>query len=234
MESRRPLYHSSDFGDQPFWGKMVAAAGAGPMPIPQKELSTESLFQAIKFCLSNGAAVAAAGIAEKMASEAGVTEAVRSFHRNLPIQKMACDLIPHLAATFQLNKGKPKTKLSSLAAGMIMANQPRGAKSLKLYESNPIIIEHRRWDPVTGGPLLSSIPPSISQILLPECLPSRSLNTAMIATGVCMKNLTRSLRRPVAIGTKRATTPKRNPTTQVSKRPTQTQPLSAKASLRAI
>lgn len=118
---------------QPFWGKMVAAAGAGPMPIPQKELSTESLFQAIKFCLSNGAAVAAAGIAEKMASEAGVTEAVRSFHRNLPIQKMACDLIPHLAATFQLNKGKPKTKLSSLAAGMIMANQPRGAKSLKLY-----------------------------------------------------------------------------------------------------
>jgi hypothetical protein len=111
---------------------MVAAAGAGPTPIPQKELNTESLSRAIKFCLSNEAAVAAAKIAQKMSTEAGVQDAARSFHRNLPIQDMACDLIPHLAATFQLDKGKRMKKLSSLATGMILANQPKEAKSLKL------------------------------------------------------------------------------------------------------
>jgi sterol 3beta-glucosyltransferase len=36
------------FGDQPFWGKRVAALGVGPEPIPQKRLSVETLAQAIQ------------------------------------------------------------------------------------------------------------------------------------------------------------------------------------------
>ncbi|KAF1938226.1 hypothetical protein EJ02DRAFT_514681 [Clathrospora elynae] len=39
------------FGDQPFWGDMVAAAGADPQPIPHKLLTTKPLTEAIRFFL---------------------------------------------------------------------------------------------------------------------------------------------------------------------------------------
>jgi UDP:flavonoid glycosyltransferase YjiC (YdhE family) len=40
------------FEDQPFWGEMIAAAGAGPKPIPHKQLTTENLTQAVSHCVS--------------------------------------------------------------------------------------------------------------------------------------------------------------------------------------
>jgi UDP:flavonoid glycosyltransferase YjiC (YdhE family) len=40
------------FGDQPFWGNMVAAVGAGPNPIPHKSLTSQNLTDAISFCLN--------------------------------------------------------------------------------------------------------------------------------------------------------------------------------------
>ena len=36
------------FGDQPFWGAMVARAGAGPDPIPIKQLTADKLADAIE------------------------------------------------------------------------------------------------------------------------------------------------------------------------------------------
>ncbi|CAN9325860.1 unnamed protein product [Alternaria alternata] len=139
------------FGDQPFWGQMVAAAGAGPMPIPQRDITAESLSQAIRFCLSPEAASAAAVIAQKMQSERGVEAAVMSFHRNLPIRDMSCDVLPHLPATFGFHKKGQKWKLSSLVTEVMARKLPKDAKNLKLYESKPITIEPRRWDPISGG-----------------------------------------------------------------------------------
>lgn len=40
-------------GDQPFWGRRVAALGAGPSPIPRKRLTGERLAGAIGECVSN-------------------------------------------------------------------------------------------------------------------------------------------------------------------------------------
>lgn len=117
---------------QPFWGEMCAIAGAGPMPIPQKEFTTETLSQAIRYCLSAEAANAAAKIAQRMEAEVGVATAARSFHQNLPIKCMACDLNPHLPASFRFRKGKHDIKLSSLAARLLLQNDPKIAKSLEL------------------------------------------------------------------------------------------------------
>jgi hypothetical protein len=112
---------------------MVAAAGAGPMPIPQRDITAESLSQAIRFCLSPEAASAAAVIAQKMQSERGVEAAVMSFHRNLPIRDMSCDVLPHLPATFGFYKKGQKWKLSSLATEVMARKLPKDAKNLKLY-----------------------------------------------------------------------------------------------------
>jgi hypothetical protein len=56
---------------------MVASTGAGPAPIPHKELTVDALTEGIRYCLSERAATAASAIAAKMDSEAGVHAAVQ-------------------------------------------------------------------------------------------------------------------------------------------------------------
>jgi hypothetical protein len=111
---------------------MVAAAGAGPEPISQRDLTAESLSTAIRYCLSHEAARAAAVIAQKMQSEVGVQAAARSFHQNLPLKNMSCDVLPHLPAAFCFNKGKDKIKLSSLVTEAVIGKASKDAKYLKL------------------------------------------------------------------------------------------------------
>lgn len=43
LREARPTIIVPFFGDQPFWGKMVADAGSGPAPIPQRQINAERL-----------------------------------------------------------------------------------------------------------------------------------------------------------------------------------------------
>ncbi|KAF4240524.1 hypothetical protein CNMCM6457_007102 [Aspergillus fumigatiaffinis] len=90
------------FGDQPFWAKMVAAAGAGPAPIDHKALTAQGLADAIRFCLSLDSQRAAASIAARMGSENGVSNAAASFYRHIPWEAMQCDLLPSETAKWSL------------------------------------------------------------------------------------------------------------------------------------
>ncbi|KAE8349545.1 hypothetical protein BDV28DRAFT_163518 [Aspergillus coremiiformis] len=47
----RPTVIVPFFGDQPFWGSIVARAGAGPQPVPYKQLTAEKLADAINEAL---------------------------------------------------------------------------------------------------------------------------------------------------------------------------------------
>lgn len=138
------------FGDQPFWGTMVHAAGAGPMPIPQKMLNSQNLGQAIRDCLTPGALAAARGMAEKMRRENGVRQAANSFHANLPLDKMRCDVIPGLPAAWSYKMGSQHLKLSKAAAAVLTNCHRVQWADLKRYEPQPIDIQRRRWDPVTA------------------------------------------------------------------------------------
>ncbi|KAH7041926.1 hypothetical protein B0J12DRAFT_720801 [Macrophomina phaseolina] len=140
------------FGDQPFWGNMVAAAGAGPGPIPHRTLTANCLAEAIRFCLTAEASAAARRIADKMRVESGVKAAVESFHANLPIERLRCELLPDQPAAWTLSKGKSKKsiKLSKLAAEVLTQHLGLDRKNLKRYESKPFIIDNKRWGPVTG------------------------------------------------------------------------------------
>ncbi|KAH7186145.1 UDP-glucose,sterol transferase [Fusarium flagelliforme] len=142
------------FGDQPFWGTMVHAAGAGPMPIPQKTLNSQNLSQAIRDCLTPGALAAARGMAEKMRQENGVRQAVNSFHANLPMDKMRCDVMLGLPAAWSYKIGSRHLKVSKVAAEILTDSHKVKWGDLKRYESQTIDIQHRRWDPVTA--LISS------------------------------------------------------------------------------
>ncbi|KAK1566121.1 uncharacterized protein LY79DRAFT_572661 [Colletotrichum navitas] len=139
------------FGDQPFWGDMVANAGAGPRPIPHKQLTPENLTEAIRYCLSPQAVSAAKGIAAQMEGEQGVQAAADSWWRKLPLNHMQCDLIPSRAAAWTYTKPKKPIKLSKIAAEMLMSQKAVQPKDILLYHSNHINIDVTRWDPISGG-----------------------------------------------------------------------------------
>ncbi|RBR07234.1 uncharacterized protein FIESC28_10733 [Fusarium coffeatum] len=139
------------FGDQPFWGQMVANAGAGPHPIPHARLNVMNLSEAIGYCLSQKASDAARAIADRMAGETGVRAAVQSFHKQLPLERMLCDLLPSEPAVWLYTKSKRPIKLSRTAAEILLSTKTIDAKHLKPYQSNTISTETTRWDPISGG-----------------------------------------------------------------------------------
>ncbi|KGO73227.1 UDP-glucuronosyl/UDP-glucosyltransferase [Penicillium italicum] len=148
----RPSLIVPFFGDQLFWGNMVASRGIGPIPIPYRSLNAENLAEAIRFCLHPDTLAAAGNLAREMSEEAGVSAAVASFHRNLPIDKMKCQFIDSEPAVWQLKQnGKSPINLSKMAAGILLENSRIDMKDLKAHESKSIFIQTRRWDPITGG-----------------------------------------------------------------------------------
>ncbi|QOY96302.1 glycosyltransferase family 1 protein [Massilia sp. UMI-21] len=65
------------FGDQPFWGRRVAALGAGPAPIPRRRLGSAILAAAFKAVDDPGMRRRAAAIGEQLSGECGAAEAAR-------------------------------------------------------------------------------------------------------------------------------------------------------------
>ncbi|MFZ6028546.1 MAG: glycosyltransferase [Chloroflexota bacterium] len=67
-------------GDQFFWGRRVAALGAGPAPIPQRKLTAERLAEAIQKAVTDPLIQSrSAALGEKIRAEDGVGQAVRMF-----------------------------------------------------------------------------------------------------------------------------------------------------------
>ncbi|MCX7030065.1 MAG: glycosyltransferase [Spirochaetes bacterium] len=64
-------------GDQPFWGQRVAALGAGPVPIPRRNLTIEGLARAINAAVTDTAMRRrAADLGARISAEDGVARAV--------------------------------------------------------------------------------------------------------------------------------------------------------------
>jgi sterol 3beta-glucosyltransferase len=75
------------FGDQPFWGRRVAALGAGPAPIPQQQLTAERLAQAITHTITTPSMrQSAERIAAQLAEEDGIAQAIGQIERFVTTQ----------------------------------------------------------------------------------------------------------------------------------------------------
>jgi hypothetical protein len=152
------------FGDQPFWGSVVARAGAGARKsIPWKKLTADKLADGITDCMSVEARAAAAKLAECIAAEGdGAANAVSSFHAALPLSlsktadhSMRCDVYPSRVAVWTT---KPRTRrkdmpkrLSALAATELLQSRALRKQDLRL-------VHHMDWndfqgpgEPFTGG-----------------------------------------------------------------------------------
>jgi sterol 3beta-glucosyltransferase len=77
LRAGKPTVICPFVGDQPFWGRRVAALGAGPAPIPQGKLTAEKLADAIHSALTEPRLrTRAASLGETIRVEDGVGRAV--------------------------------------------------------------------------------------------------------------------------------------------------------------
>ncbi|KAF2140048.1 glycosyltransferase family 1 protein [Aplosporella prunicola CBS 121167] len=136
------------FGDQPFWGSMVARAGAGPEPIHHKQLTSDNLAEAIQEALKPTSQERARELAAKISNERGSDEGAQYFHQHLKVDEMRCSLLPNRAAVWRFKK--TQIKLSALAA-VVLANEGMlNFADLKLFQPRDYEPDTGPWDPVTG------------------------------------------------------------------------------------
>ncbi|TEY85704.1 hypothetical protein BOTCAL_0013g00120 [Botryotinia calthae] len=137
------------FGDQPFWGAMTARAGAGPLPIPYKQLTADKLAAAITDALKPETLAKAQELGAKIKEEKGTEEGGKSFHDHLDVDNMRCTLAPHRVAVWRVKR--TQTKLSALAANVLASENLISFADLKLYRPKEYETDDGPWDPISGG-----------------------------------------------------------------------------------
>ncbi|ORY14926.1 hypothetical protein BCR34DRAFT_598830 [Clohesyomyces aquaticus] len=154
LKCGRPTMIVPFFGDQPFWGAMVSKAKAGAHEcIPYKKLTVERLAEGIKQCLTEEAKENVQKIADSIAEEGdGARNAVRSFHRSLPLRgehNMRCQVLDNQVATWKLKN--TDLRLCPLAAELLVEWKKIKWNDLRL-------LRHFEWndfggpgEPFTGG-----------------------------------------------------------------------------------
>ncbi|KAK0249750.1 hypothetical protein LTR35_011714 [Friedmanniomyces endolithicus] len=145
----RPTIVVPFFGDQPFWGSMVARAGAGPEPIPNKELTADRLAKAIEFCLRPESQMRAQELADKIASESGTNVGAQSFHQFLDVDKLRCNVSPSRTAAWRLKR--TQLRLSAMAACTLANEGLLDFNDIKLFRSREYEVDEGPWDPISGG-----------------------------------------------------------------------------------
>lgn len=118
IKAGKPTFVVPFFGDQPFWGAMVARADAGPEPIPYKKLTAESLAESIQHCLKPETIEKAKSLGEKIREEEGTDVGGRSFHAHLDIEALRCSIAPSRVAVWRVRR--TKVRLSAFSAAVLV------------------------------------------------------------------------------------------------------------------
>jgi hypothetical protein len=148
IKAGKPTVVVPFFGDQPFWGDMIARAGAGPSPIPYRELKAESLAAAISRCLETETVTRARELGERIREEKGTDVGGQSFHSHLDMDKLRCSIAPSRAAAWRVRRSQ--VRLSPLAAATLVKQGHLRYSDLKLYRPREYNTEDQPWDPVTA------------------------------------------------------------------------------------
>jgi UDP:flavonoid glycosyltransferase YjiC (YdhE family) len=129
IKAGKPTLVVPFFGDQPFWGAMIAKANAGPDPIPYKQLTAEKLAEALKFCIKPEILEQAKILGQKIREEKGTDVGGKSFHDH-DVDKLRCTLAPSRAAAWRVRK--TQVRLSAFAAAILVEHGLLQWSDLKL------------------------------------------------------------------------------------------------------
>lgn len=132
----RPTVIVPFFGDQPFWGAMIARAGAGPLPIPNKELAAKGLADAILQALKPETLEQAKELGERIREEKGCEGGASSFHAQMNVDRLRCMMAPDRPAVWRVKTNGSKAddvRLSAFAATVLGNEGILDVNLLKLY-----------------------------------------------------------------------------------------------------
>lgn len=146
----RPTVVVPFFGDQPFWGQMVARAGAGPEPVPFTAMTEDTLAASIKFALKPEVQEGAKEMAKSIAQENGAEDTARLFQKRLlkADHHLECELCPgHLASWKHKKTG---TLLSGLAITVLIDKAIIKPNEVKLLEHKSWYVDEGAEHPLVG------------------------------------------------------------------------------------
>jgi UDP:flavonoid glycosyltransferase YjiC (YdhE family) len=149
ISSGRPTVVVPFFGDQPFWGSMIARAGAGPKPIPYKDLDAGKLAAAIEEALKPESLERAAELSDKIKQENGSENGANSFHKQLQVDSLRCVLYPKLPAVWRVKR--TDIHISALAATVLGNEGLLDFSDLKLFRAREYDTDEGPWEPFTGA-----------------------------------------------------------------------------------
>ncbi|KAI0204636.1 hypothetical protein F4808DRAFT_414429 [Astrocystis sublimbata] len=148
IQAGKPTIVVPFFGDQPFWGAMVARAGAGPDPIPFKKLTAAGLAEAIKIAIKPETQQKAKELGEKIREEKGADLGAHSFHKHLNVDQLRCDVAPSRVAVWRVRRSE--TSLSALAAATLVNNGYLKYSDLKLFRAKEYDTDSHPTDPISA------------------------------------------------------------------------------------
>lgn len=120
------------FGDQPFWGSIVYKAGAGPRPIPHRQLTAEGLAAAIMSALEPEMQVNANELGDVIRDEPSLERGIESFNKQLRPETVRCMLSPGRTAAWRVKD--TKIRLSAFAVAILTNEGILDVRDLKLYD----------------------------------------------------------------------------------------------------
>ncbi|KIW17667.1 hypothetical protein PV08_04862 [Exophiala spinifera] len=157
----RPTVIVPFFGDQPFWGSMVARAGAGPKPIPAKELTADRLADAILEALKPETLERARELGDRIKEEKGCEVGAASFHEQMDVDSLRCSLAPQRPAVWSIKSNLPTSRgirLSAFAATVLSNEGLLDINELRLYRPCEYPIEAGQFTFDRGpNPVLSHV-----------------------------------------------------------------------------
>ncbi|KAJ4316704.1 hypothetical protein N0V94_005317 [Neodidymelliopsis sp. IMI 364377] len=145
----RPTVVVPFFGDQPFWGAMVARAGAGPDPIPYKDLTAEKLAESINKALEPQSLERAQELCNKIKQENGSQTGAQAFHQMLGYDDLRCAVVINRPAVWRVKR--TQVKLSAKAATVLAQEGEINFSELKLARAREYQTDEGPWDPISGA-----------------------------------------------------------------------------------
>jgi sterol 3beta-glucosyltransferase len=109
---------------------MIAKAGAGPKPVPFKQMTSESLAASITFALKEEVGNAVKKMAGQIAEEDGARATVQDIEHALDMDEMRCQICPERLALWK--DKKTGIHLSGMAASTLAEKKLIHPKQLRL------------------------------------------------------------------------------------------------------
>ncbi|KAK2012539.1 glycosyltransferase family 28 domain-containing protein [Colletotrichum eremochloae] len=144
----RPTVVVPFFGDQPFWGQMIARAGAGPAPVPFKEMTAETLAASITFALKPEVQAAVQRMAQRIAEEDGAGDTAKDIQERLALDTMRCDICPERVAVWRHRK--TGAHLSSFALSCLVDQGYLKPHDFKLLKHKHWYVDEGAEHPIIG------------------------------------------------------------------------------------